>query len=136
MRTGHNGTVLIGRSSHRATLEFLDEMRGGKAAEPTELIRSQRLIILGAERPKEGMVQKRGQAPRRNAFSPRLRAIGSEPVPIFEPCPKKGSEQTRLACASSEIVARPVLWQTDSILVRPPEICGRDILSERFRRQF
>jgi len=85
MRTGNNRIVLIGRSSHRATLEFLDEMRGGKAAEPTELIRSQRLIILGAERPKEGMVQKRGQAPRRNAFSPRLRAIGSEPVPVFEP---------------------------------------------------
>ncbi len=32
------------------------------------------------------MVQKRGQAPRRNAFSPRLRANGSEPVPVFEPC--------------------------------------------------
>ena len=39
MRTGHNRTVLIGRSSHRATLEFLDEMRGGKAVEPTVLTR-------------------------------------------------------------------------------------------------
>ena len=27
-----------------------------------------------------GMVQKRGQAPRRSAFSPRLRAVGSGPV--------------------------------------------------------
>ena len=30
-----------------------------------------------------GMVQKPGQAPRRNAFSPRLRAVGSEPVPVL-----------------------------------------------------
>jgi len=34
--------------------------------------------------------QKRGRAARRNVFSPRLRANGSEPVPVFEPCQKTG----------------------------------------------
>jgi hypothetical protein len=36
------------------------------------------------------MIQKEGQAPRRDALFPGLASIGSEPVPIFEPCPENG----------------------------------------------
>ncbi|NLX95173.1 MAG: YfhO family protein [Rhodopirellula sp.] len=35
-----------------------------------------------------GMVQKRGQAPRRTVFFQRQKRFGSEPVPVFEPCPE------------------------------------------------
>jgi hypothetical protein len=38
------------------------------------------------------MVQKGGQAPRHDAFSPGL-AIGSEPVPVFEPCRNDQSQK-------------------------------------------